>query len=126
MLHLRAAEDRQSALGFEALQDLRKILLPEMLRGPSLPEEEGMSEITKELKEIFRAAAELRKAQGIEFVKLQITMDKPLRNACFDMWDRWCELLGTDRAGMFLHHCMMRYSEVLENAKERQDRKKKR
>jgi len=84
-----------------------------------------MSEITSELKEVFKSAAAMRKGQGIEFVRWQITLDKPLMQACDEMWQRWRELLGTDKAGVFLHHCMVRYSEVLEMEKKRQDRKKK-
>ena len=85
----------------------------------------SLSEISKELKEIFKGAAELRKAQGIEFVRWDITVDKSLLVGLEEMWNEWMFYLGTDKAGVFLHHCMMRYSEVLREAvKEKYGKKK--
>ena len=84
-----------------------------------------MSEISKELKEIFRGATAMREAQGIELVRWMITVDKSLLVGLDEMWHEWQQLLGTDRAGIYLHHCMMRYSEVLRHAKTQQDWKNK-
>jgi len=83
-----------------------------------------MSEISEELKAIFREQAEWRKAHGYERRLFSIYIEKNLHRGIEEMWLEWKELLGADRAAIFLQHCMMRYSEVLRQVKEQQDKKR--
>lgn len=80
-----------------------------------------MSVIKQELKEIFRAAAARRKANGIRLRKWSIMIEENVENSIEELWEEWVLLLGSDKAALFLQDCMMRYTEILRECKREQD-----
>lgn len=81
-----------------------------------------MSELTEEQKQIFKAAAERRKANGIKLRQFRVLVESNAAASLSDFWNGWVETLGKEHATDYLLLSMRKADEALRSAQTRRKR----